>query len=124
MFRKIALTAVSAMAMTVGAAFAAGEEIIIPDVDFAHEGPFGKFDQMQLQRGLQVYTEVCAACHGLRYVPIRTLSDEGGPAMPETRSANMPSSSRSPTRKPARIAKAPRPTTSRAPRWKMHPTSA
>ena len=50
---------------------------------FAHEGPFGKFDQIQLQRGLQVYTEVCAACHGLKFVPIRTLSDEGGPGMPE-----------------------------------------
>jgi ubiquinol-cytochrome c reductase cytochrome c1 subunit len=83
MFRKIALTAVSALAMTVGSVNAAGEAIHIEDVDFAHEGPFGTFDQMQLQRGLQVYTEVCAACHGLRYVPIRTLSDEGGPGMPE-----------------------------------------
>ena len=83
MFRKIALTAVSALAMTVGSAHAAGLELHIPDVDFAHEGPFGTFDQMQLQRGLQVYTEVCAACHGLKFVPIRTLSDEGGPAMPE-----------------------------------------
>lgn len=83
MFRKIALTAVSALAMTVGSAHAAGLELHIPDVDFAHEGPFGTFDQMQLQRGLQVYTEVCSACHGLKFVPIRTLSDEGGPAMPE-----------------------------------------
>jgi ubiquinol-cytochrome c reductase cytochrome c1 subunit len=83
MFRKIALTAVSALALTVGAAFAAGAELEIEDVTFAHEGPFGKFDQMQLQRGLQVYTEVCSACHGLKYVPLRTLSDEGGPAMPE-----------------------------------------
>jgi ubiquinol-cytochrome c reductase cytochrome c1 subunit len=83
MFRNIALIATSALALTVGPAFAAGEEIHIPDVAFAHEGPFGKFDQFQLQRGLQVYTEVCAACHGLKYVPIRTLSDEGGPGMPE-----------------------------------------
>jgi ubiquinol-cytochrome c reductase cytochrome c1 subunit len=58
-------------------------EVHIPDVAFAHEGPFGKFDQFQLQRGLQVYTEVCSACHGLKYVPIRTLSDEGGPGLPE-----------------------------------------
>lgn len=83
MFRKIALTAVSALALAAGSVNAAGPEIHIEDVAFAHEGPFGKFDQMQLQRGLQVYTEVCSACHGLRYVPIRTLSDEGGPAMPE-----------------------------------------
>lgn len=83
MFRKIALTAVSALALTVGSAFAAGEGGHIEDVTFAHEGPFGKFDQMQLQRGLQVYTEVCSACHGLKYVPLRTLHDEGGPGLPE-----------------------------------------
>lgn len=55
----------------------------IEDVTFAQEGVFGTYDQMQLQRGLQVYTQVCAACHGLQYVPIRTLSDEGGPMLPE-----------------------------------------
>jgi ubiquinol-cytochrome c reductase cytochrome c1 subunit len=43
----------------------------------------GKYDQMQLQRGLKVYTEVCASCHGLRYVPLRTLADPGGPGYTE-----------------------------------------
>ncbi|WP_347266903.1 cytochrome c1 [Paracoccus sp. (in: a-proteobacteria)] len=55
----------------------------IEDVAFSFEGPFGTFDQLQLQRGLQVYTEVCSACHGLRYVPLRTLGDPGGPQLPE-----------------------------------------
>lgn len=55
----------------------------IEDISFSFEGPFGRFDQAQLQRGLQVYTEVCSACHGLRYVPLRTLSDDGGPGLPE-----------------------------------------
>ncbi|SES74975.1 cytochrome c1 [Paracoccus homiensis] len=55
----------------------------IEDIDFSFEGPFGKFDQFQLQRGLQVYTEVCSACHGMKFVPIRTLHDEGGPGLPE-----------------------------------------
>lgn len=82
MLRKIALTA-SALAISAGAAMAAGGHKEITDVAFAHEGPFGKFDQFQLQRGLQVYTEVCSACHGLKYVPIRTLADEGGPQLPE-----------------------------------------
>lgn len=59
------------------------EEAHIEDVAFSFEGPFGKYDQFQLQRGLQVYTEVCAACHGLRYVPLRTLADPGGPELPE-----------------------------------------
>ncbi|MFG6079111.1 cytochrome c1 [Paracoccus litorisediminis] len=55
----------------------------IEDISFSFEGPFGSFDQHQLQRGLQVYTEVCSACHGLRYVPLRTLGDSGGPGLPE-----------------------------------------
>ncbi|MBM3603902.1 MAG: cytochrome c1 [Alphaproteobacteria bacterium] len=55
----------------------------VEDVDFSFEGPFGSFDQFQLQRGLQVYTEVCSACHGMKFVPIRTLTDEGGPGLPE-----------------------------------------
>lgn len=64
-------------------AAASHEAAHIEDISFSFEGPFGKFDQFQLQRGLQVYTEVCAACHGLRYVPLRTLADEGGPQLPE-----------------------------------------
>ncbi len=83
MFRNIALIAASALTLTAGGAIAAGEGGHIEDVAFAHEGPFGKFDQFQLQRGLQVYTEVCSGCHGLKYVPLRTLSDEGGPGIPE-----------------------------------------
>ena len=81
MIRNITRAAVL-VALTTGAASAAGE-VHIEDVAFPHEGPFGAFDQMQLQRGLQVYTEVCAACHGLKYVAIRTLADEGGPQLPE-----------------------------------------
>lgn len=83
MFRKIAISAVSALALTTGVAFASGGEGHIEDVAFSFEGPFGTFDEHQLQRGLQVFTEVCSACHGLKFVPIRTLSDKGGPALPE-----------------------------------------
>lgn len=83
MFRNIALIAASALTLTAGGVIAAGEGGHVEDVAFAHEGPFGRFDQFQLQRGLQVYTEVCAGCHGLKYVPLRTLSDEGGPGLPE-----------------------------------------
>lgn len=82
MFRKIALTAVAVLALGAGAAMAAGAETHVEDVAFAHEGPFGKFDQFQLQRGLQVYTEVCSGCHGLKFVPIRTLADPNGPQLP------------------------------------------
>lgn len=83
MFRNIALIATAVLVMAAGMAPAQEAAPKIKDVTFAHEGPFGKFDQFQLQRGLQIYTEVCAACHGLKYVPLRTLSDEGGPGIPE-----------------------------------------
>jgi len=53
----------------------------IEDFEFSFEGPFGRFDQNQLQRGLQVYTEVCASCHGLEHVAFRTLGDSGGPSL-------------------------------------------
>ena len=46
-------------------------------VSFPSDGPFGKFDRQQLQRGFQVYKEVCAACHGLNLVAFRNLEDLG-----------------------------------------------
>ena len=47
------------------------------DVAFSTDGPFGRFDRQQLQRGFQVYKEVCAACHGLNLVAFRNLADLG-----------------------------------------------
>jgi ubiquinol-cytochrome c reductase cytochrome c1 subunit len=44
---------------------------------FSFEGAFGKYDRAQLQRGFQVYSEVCAACHSLNQVAFRSLSDLG-----------------------------------------------
>ena len=43
----------------------------------ASDGPFGHYDRQQLQRGFQVYKEVCASCHGLGYVAFRNLEDLG-----------------------------------------------
>ena len=83
MFKKLGIATVAALSLSAGGAMAAGAAGHIDDVDFSFEGPFGKFDQNQLQRGLKVYTQVCASCHGLQYVPIRTLADEGGPHLPE-----------------------------------------
>ncbi|WP_386679636.1 cytochrome c1 [Loktanella sp. R86503] len=82
MLRKLTLTAMAALAISAGAA-SAESEVEIHDYDFPFEGPFGSYDTMQLQRGLKIYTEVCAACHGLERVAFRTLHDETGPALPE-----------------------------------------
>ncbi len=81
MFTKFALAA-SVLALSSGAMFAAEGHTELTDVAFAHEGMTGRFDQNQLQRGLQVFTEVCSACHGMKFVPIRTLGDPGGPELP------------------------------------------
>jgi len=83
MMKRLATSALTALTLTAGAAFAAGGDGKVDDYDFSFEGPFGSYDQMQLQRGLQVYTEICSACHGLEYVPIRTLGDAGGPNLPD-----------------------------------------
>lgn len=47
------------------------------DLHLASDGWFGKYDRRQLQRGLQVYKEVCAACHSLRLVAFRDLKEIG-----------------------------------------------
>lgn len=80
MFKKLFLTA--AVAITPFAALAAGGGGHIEDVDFPYEGPFGSYDQAQLQRGFQVFHEVCASCHGLKYVSFRSLGDHYGPGFP------------------------------------------
>lgn len=47
------------------------------DMDWSFEGMFGHYDQASLQRGYQVYKEVCAACHSLKRVAFRNLGDIG-----------------------------------------------
>ena len=82
--KTLAVSAFVALGLGTSGAWAAGAgDTHIEDFDFSFEGPFGSYDVNQLQRGLQVYTEICASCHGLKFVPIRTLGDDGGPSMPE-----------------------------------------
>jgi len=51
--------------------------------EWSFKGFFGKFDRGSLQRGYQVYTEVCASCHSLKYLSYRNLSEPGGPEFSE-----------------------------------------
>lgn len=83
MLKTLAIAATAALTLSGTAALAAGAEGHVEDVAFPFEGPFGTYDRNQLQRGLQVYTEVCSSCHGLKYVPLRTLGDAGGPQLPD-----------------------------------------
>ena len=60
-----------------GTAAERSHELLSPVWSF--KGFFGKFDRASLQRGYQVYTEVCAACHSMKYLSYRNLSEAGGP---------------------------------------------
>ena len=51
--------------------------------NWSFKGIFGKFDRGALQRGYQVYTEVCASCHSMKYLSYRNLAEKGGPEFSE-----------------------------------------
>ena len=55
------------------------EKIDLLKVDWSFNGLFGTFDRGSLQRGYQVYTEVCASCHSMKHLSYRNLAQEGGP---------------------------------------------
>ena len=52
-------------------------------VDWSFKGLTGKFDRASLQRGFQVYKEVCASCHSMQYLSYRNLGEPGGPEFSE-----------------------------------------
>jgi ubiquinol-cytochrome c reductase cytochrome c1 subunit len=47
------------------------------NISYSFDGPFGRFDEQQLQRGFQVFKEVCSACHSLNLVAFRDLRQIG-----------------------------------------------
>ena len=59
------------------------EKVELLKVDWSFKGLFGKFDRGSLQRGYQVYTEVCSSCHSMKYVSYRNLFEPGGPEFTE-----------------------------------------
>ncbi|MEO1040101.1 MAG: cytochrome c1 [Pseudomonadota bacterium] len=73
------LTAAMLAAAASTGAMAAGDYKSPEPHTWSFEGPFGQFDRNAVQRGFQVYQEVCAACHGLQHLSIRHLGEEGGP---------------------------------------------
>ncbi len=75
----IVAAAVSGLAITIGAtpAAAAGDAPTPPVQNWSFERLFGTFDLASAQRGLQVYTEVCSACHSMRLLSYRDLEGIG-----------------------------------------------
>ncbi|HEV2559951.1 MAG TPA: cytochrome c1 [Microvirga sp.] len=82
MMKRTILLAAALVGLS-GPALAAGETPTPPQLSWSWQGPFGKFDRAQLQRGFKVYREVCASCHGLTYVSFRNLAQPGGPEFSE-----------------------------------------
>ena len=55
------------------------EQEDILKIDWSFKGLTGKFDRASLQRGFQVYKEVCSSCHSMQYLSYRNLGEKGGP---------------------------------------------
>lgn len=71
--RTLAASLLGASLLFSGGALAAGGAAPLPQRDWSFDGIFGSFDRGEVQRGLQVYLEICASCHGLGYVAYRDL---------------------------------------------------
>ena len=60
-----------------GPAAAAGGDVELRSRDWSFSGPFGIYDKAAMQRGLQVYSEVCAGCHSMKLIAFRNFVDLG-----------------------------------------------
>ena len=78
-----ALGLLFAVGASTGALAQAAEEASPPSQTWSFNGPFGTYDRAALQRGYQVYKEVCSACHSMKYVAFRNLGESGGPELSE-----------------------------------------
>ena len=70
--------------------FAAENDSLLKQ-DWSFKSFYGKFDRASLQRGYQIYTEVCASCHSMKYLSYRNLAEEGGPEFSEEEAKNIAS---------------------------------
>lgn len=77
--RALIVSAAAVLAATIfgSSAFAAKSTEPLAQQDWGFEGPFGTFDRAALQRGLKVYRNVCAACHGMKKIAYRNLEALG-----------------------------------------------
>jgi len=81
--KSLILGVIVAAASVSGLAFAAGSgghgDYKMKHPDWSFKGAFGTYDRAAMQRGYQVYNEVCSSCHTLKYMAFRHLGDKGGP---------------------------------------------
>ncbi len=90
MMRRLKTSAAGVLAVIAATGFApqvahaaGGSGIEIERQDWTFSGMFGYYDRQQLRRGYKVYKNVCAACHGIKFLSFRNLGQPGGPEFPE-----------------------------------------
>lgn len=89
MLRRAFAFAALGLALAASPALASSEGYALRDIHWSFEGPFGKFDTAQVQRGYKVYREVCSSCHAMTNLHFRNLGEKGGPFYdPEYKNAN------------------------------------
>jgi cytochrome c1 len=76
---SIFVAAAVAFAALAGQPAKAAENDTPPKLKWSFAGPFGMYDEAQLQRGFKVYHDVCQTCHGINLLAFRNLADPGGP---------------------------------------------
>jgi ubiquinol-cytochrome c reductase cytochrome b/c1 subunit len=90
--RSILFGAAAAVLLASSPALAAGGETPRPErMSWSFAGPFGMYDQGQLQRGFKVFKEVCAACHSANFLYFRNLAQDGGPGFTEAQAKQVAS---------------------------------
>lgn len=76
---RILAVAAASLAIATPVALGAAKGKKPEDHEFSFEGPFGTYDRQQIQRGFQVYNNICSSCHGMEHLDYRHLGMEGGP---------------------------------------------
>lgn len=87
--KVLTAVAVTIAAVSSAPAMASEAKEKLMDPQGSYVGPFGKFDRAQLQRGFQIYKEVCSSCHSMKHLHYRNLGEKGGPFYdPQYKNAN------------------------------------
>ncbi len=91
--KRIIIAAVLAgsFGVAMAPAMAQVHQVAPPRQTWSFAGPFGKYDQAQLQRGFKIYKDVCSACHSIDMLAFRNLADPGGPGYSEAQVAALAS---------------------------------
>ena len=93
MQRTIFATILAGLAVMIAAPASAqlAEQVSPPRLTWSFAGPFGKYDEAQLQRGFKIYREVCSNCHSLNMLSFGNLADVGGPGFSEAQAVQIAS---------------------------------